>query len=341
MNKNTKILMLILLVLSIGFYLVSKKPWRTASKDAKAFSIEDTSVVTKIFMANKLGQKVLLERNAQNQWFVNGGVLAEESKVNLLLSTLHDMEIQKPLPPNMHNTAIGILAVRGIKTEIYSQDKLLKTIYVGSETPDQTGTFMLIEGEDEPYSIHVPGFIGYLTPRFFLSEIKWRSKLIFDVPAESIAEIQIDYPQNPASSFTFSKELFQSKGSVLNQKGEEFLADTQEVKMLLHSFEQKYAEGYYDDSTFTAHERDSLFQLTPYCTIRLKQVSGKEQHLAFYYKPIGNNTKERYDDNGNELSIDPEKFYVKLDNIEQIASVQEYAFRRILVQANRLKAKRN
>jgi hypothetical protein len=334
MNKNTKILAAIFFVLMLSYWLINKQPWRTTQRAITDFAIEDTSVVTKIFMANKKGEKVLLEKDAANNWLVNSKVPADAVKIKLLLATLHDIQIQKPIPPSMHNTAMGILASRGIKTEVYQGDKLLKTIYVGSETPDQTGTFMLIEGDDQAYSIHIPGFVGYLTPRFFLTEIKWRNKLVFDIAPENIAEIQITYPQNEKESFTFLKEAFKSGSRILNHAGNLVKADTLQVKMLLYSFSQKYAEGYYDDSTFTKSERDSVMGLPAFCTIRVKQTNGFEQKIALYNKLVGEKTKDRFDEQGNELVIDPEKYYAKITGIEQMASIQEYAFRRVLVKAS-------
>jgi hypothetical protein len=337
MKKQTYILLAILVVIGSAYYLVSKKPWRTAEKAANAFAVEDTASISKIFMANKRGEKVLLERLPNNTWLVNGKVPADFPKIQLLLSTLKQMQIQMPIPATMHNTAIGILAARGIKTEIYAGDKIIKTIYVGSETPDKTGTFMILEGDNDAYSVHIPGFVGYLTPRFFITEIKWRDKLVFNYEAADIALLEIAYSKNKQESFTYEKSLFEQEKSLKNEAGARILADTQQVKILLHSFQNKYVEGYYDDSTFTQSERDSLFRLTPYCSIKLQSVQGKIHQLTFYEKPVGDRTKDRYDALGNERNIDPEKFYVRIDDINQIASIQEYAFRKIFAQLSGLR----
>jgi hypothetical protein len=337
MKKQTYILLAILVVIGSAYYLVSKKPWRTAEKAANAFAVEDTASISKIFMANKRGEKVLLERLSNNTWLVNGKVPADFPKIQLLLSTLKQMQIQMPIPATMHNTAIGILASRGIKTEIYAGDKIIKTIYVGSETPDKTGTFMMLEGDNDAYSIHIPGFVGYLTPRFFITEIKWRDKLVFNYEAADIALLEIAYSKNKQESFTYEKSLFEQEKSLKSEAGAKIAADTQQVKILLHSFQNKYVEGYYDDSTFTQSERDSLFRLTPYCSIKLQSVQGKLHQLTFYEKPVGDRTKDRYDALGNERSIDPEKFYVRIDDINQIASIQEYAFRKIFAQLSGLR----
>ncbi|MCE2740871.1 MAG: DUF4340 domain-containing protein [Sphingobacteriales bacterium] len=336
MNKQTKILLLVLLLLGSAYFMISQKPWRNAEKAADAFAVQDTAGISKIFMANKRGEKVLLERMLTNEWLVNGKVPADFQKIQLLLSTLKQMQIQMPIPASMHNTAIAILASRGIKTEIYAGDKLVKTIYVGSETPDKTGTFMLLEGEDEAYSVHIPGFVGYLTPRFFMSEIKWRNKLVFNYQPQEIKQFKINYFQDNSQSFSYQKDLFEEQHVLKNAAGNLVQADTQQVKVFLSAFHNKFVEGFYDDSTFTPTERDSLFKREPFCEIQIQLVQGKSQVLTFYEKPIGDRTKERYDAQGNELAADPEKFFVRIDGIEQIASIQEYVFRNILTTLNRL-----
>lgn len=339
MNKSTKILLLLLVVAALAYYLVSQQPWRTANRAANDFAIEDTNLVTKIFMVNKTGQRVLLQRNPNNDWTVNGKYLVDEQKIKLLLSTLHDVQIMHPVSPSMHNTAISILASKGIKTEIYQGEELVKTLYVGSETPDKTGTFMLLEGDDDAYITHIPGFVGYLTPRFFLTEIKWRSKLVFNYSPTELHTVEIDYVKHPEESFTYVQGMYGASAMILDHLDNPILADTQQVWLFINSFNQKYIEGFYDDSTFTATERDSLYKRKPYCSIRVKNNLGKETYLLLFEKPIGDKTKDRFDENGNELEIDPEKFFVRIGDIQQIASIQEYAFRRILVNQSILRKK--
>lgn len=339
MNKSTKVLLLLLVAAALAYYLVSQQPWRTANRAADDFAIQDTNLVTKIFMVNKRGNRVLLQRSQNNDWVVNGKHIVDEQKIKLLLSTLHDVQIKHPVAPSMHNTAISILASSGIKTEIYQGDELVKTLYVGTETPDKTGTFMLLEGDDEAYITHIPGFVGYLTPRFFLTEIKWRSKLVFNLSPVEIHTVDIDYVNQPEESFTYIQGMYGASAMILDHKENPVPADTQQVWLFINSFSQKYVEGYYDDSTFTVAERDSLYKRKAYCSIRVKNTLGKETYLLLFEKPIGDKTKDRFDENGKELEIDPEKFFVRVSDIQQIASIQEYAFRRILAKQSQLKKK--
>lgn len=333
MNRNLKILLLLFALLLFGYWLLEKKPWTKNNSTADSFAVKDTGAITRIFLANKKGARITLDRQSNNQWLVNNSFVADDIKVNLLLSTLHDMQIKMPVPPSMHNTAIGILASNSVKTEIYTGEELIKTIYVGSETPDKTGTFMIQEGETEASIIHIPGFVGFLTPRFFLAPIKWRSKLLFNLEPSAIQSVNIEYPQNPEASFTFMQPYYSQSKSLLNKDGAAMPADTQRVKLWIHSFKDLYVEGYYEDSTFTPAERDSLYQLTPYLQMHVKEVNGKEHHIVLYNKPVGKDTKDRYEADGTARNIDPEKFYARINEIPQIASVQEYALRRILLKA--------
>ena len=67
----------------------------------------------------------------------------------------------------MHNSVIKTLASEGVKVELYTQNKkLYKTFYIGGETADFLGTYMIMEGAKKAYVIHIPGFNGFLTPRF-------------------------------------------------------------------------------------------------------------------------------------------------------------------------------
>lgn len=318
MKKGTLFLLLLVVVLGVAVYWFKSKPWRSSAHTAEAFAVKDTNAVTRIFMANKNGGKVLLERMPSNVWMVNGKVAADHTKINLLLTTLHDLQVKMPVTESMHNTAMAILGSSGIKCEVYAGANLVKTIYIGSETPDKEGTFMILEGEDQPYIIQQPGFIGFLTPRFHTSEVKWQSKLIFNTTANEIQKLQISYPSMPNESFIIETSVARAE------------LDTQAVKVLLHSFEGLYAEGFYEEAVFTKRERDSLYQRTPYCIIELTSTSSKVQRVVFYEKPVGDRTKDRYDESMQERTIDPEKFFAKIEGTNLVASVQEYAFRRVL-----------
>ncbi|MDP1725373.1 MAG: hypothetical protein Q8M15_01215 [Bacteroidota bacterium] len=329
MNRNTLLLFFAVIILAAGYWLISKKPWNTAPKMADEFAVKDTASVSKIFMANKNGIKILLERQSDNTWRVNNKDIVDEIKIKLLLGTLHDMQIQHPIQASMRTTAIGMLASTGIKTEIYAGEKCIKTIYVGGETPERTGTFMVLEGSEDVYSIHIPGFVGYLTPRFILNEIKWITKFVFNEDHNTIVNLKVHYPSKPRASFVYNQDIFKSTGSLKNNEGNLVRADTQMVKFYLSGYKNLYVEGYYDDFVFLPNERDSLHKRTPFCEIELSNQSGQTQYLTVYDKPLGERSRQQFDEKGNLLKIDPEKYFAVVNKRKNIASIQEYNFGRL------------
>jgi hypothetical protein len=128
----------------------------------------------------------------------------------------------------------------------------------------------------------------------------------------------------------------QKQGFIKDIKGGLVQTDTLKTNLLLNAFEQLYAEGFYDETVFTKAERDSVFGLKAFVIIQLKLNNGDIQHLSLYEKLVGDKTKDRFDDNQKERSIDPEKFFAKVGAQNLAASVQEYAFRRVLIKKSDL-----
>jgi len=321
-NKNLKILILLLAVLLIAYFVINRNGWNTLKFDEKEFSVKDTARVTKIFMVTKGGDKVLLERSSNNSWIVNRKLPADDMKVRLLLNTIHDMKVLKPIAPNAHNKVIGILATEGIKTEIYAGDKLVKTIYVGSETPDQNGTFMMLEDANEPYVVHIPGFVGYLTPRFFTNELKWRSRLVFNFKADEISKVSVQYFNQAYESFAV---INTGQNPLLEGV---VLTDLKFLKYYLSSFENIYLDGF--NEGYIAQKSDSIKSKQAYCIIKLESKSGTNKKLTIYQKPVDKHTKEIYDEDSNAIETDKEKYFVFVDDDSVLATIQDYTFRNIL-----------
>ena len=150
----------------------------TIRTDKRNFSIEDTLGINKIELTNRNLESIVLQRTPQ-QWILNDSLIANQYSVNLLLKTIKEMRIKNPVARSALNNIIKRMAVQNTKVTIYSNKEDIKTLFVGGETADQLGTFMMIEGAKEPYVIHIPGFNGYLSSRFNSREELWRDKKLF------------------------------------------------------------------------------------------------------------------------------------------------------------------
>ncbi|MFY8019660.1 MAG: DUF4340 domain-containing protein [Bacteroidia bacterium] len=329
-KKNLLILSGLLLGLLLIYFLLIKKPWSTNQINSSDVSFEQIDIIDKIFMADKYGAKVLLEKQTDGKWLVNGKIEADMQKLTLLLSTIHDMKMQRPVDPPMHNTVIADLATRGIKTELYANGELVKTFYIGSETPDKTGTFYYEENAKAPLIIHIPGFVGFLTPRFFLEEVKWQSKLVFNAEANEIASIQVEYPAKPEKSFVIKS------GKLFDMNKQELPADPQAMKIYLSSFKNLYLEGYLD--YVSAQQTDSIMKRQAFCKLELELTNGSKTSLEVYEKKIGKKTLQLYSENNEALEIDPEKFFAIINHKPQLASIQVFSFGKLFVGRQQLQA---
>ncbi|MFW5767664.1 MAG: DUF4340 domain-containing protein, partial [Bacteroidota bacterium] len=164
------------------------------------FAVKDTASVDKIFLVDKDNNSILLERQAKDEWRVNDKYYAREDFINLLLKTIHRIEISNPVPKEKQEYVLRNLSGNSVKCEIYQDGELSKTYYVGGVTQDNLGTYMLLENSSAAFEVYIPGFNGFLTTRYNTSEDEWRSKRVFSYDLKNIAQVKIEYPDSPEES---------------------------------------------------------------------------------------------------------------------------------------------
>src|SRR5688572_11628584 len=151
MSKQVKILILLVIAALAVYFLYTRKPWRSLKRvDETAFAVEDTAAVTRVFIADGRGSKVLLEKQPDGTWAVDGKFLADKKKIDVLLQTIHNVRLRNPVGQGEFNNVLRSFTAAGVKVEIYNGEEQIKTIYVGQMTSDQVGTYMMIEGASAP-----------------------------------------------------------------------------------------------------------------------------------------------------------------------------------------------
>lgn len=214
-NRITLIIVLILLLTAAGLFITNS--YTTLRKDVSDFSIQDTAAVTKIFLADKNNNEVLLQRSPEG-WLVDGKYTAQQAKISSFLKTLKDLEVRSPVPLAARNNVITRMAVIAKKVEIYQvkprinlfdkiklfpREKLVKVYYVGDVTQDNQGTFMLMEGAEEPYVVHIPGFRGFVSTRYSTVKADWRDYTVFRTPINKIQSVKVEFPFHPEMAYEF------------------------------------------------------------------------------------------------------------------------------------------
>ena len=317
-NNLTGILLLIFLAAGAGaWYFLKQETVQTKTekiREGMRFATK-TADVYKIFIAKRDGSTTTLERR-DDHWILNGKHRANPNVMKNMMTTIGGISV-KFIPTKASNEhIIKEMAAIGIKVELYGQsDDLLKTFYVGGSTNDETGTYMMMEGSDQPYVTHIPTLEGGLRWRFNPTGDVWRDKTIFSEKPEDIKFIHLEYPDQKDKSFKLKNvgggrfEVMPYYDFVPNT-GKEINATA--VSSYLVGFNRVIAEGFENKSP----KRDSVLVTQPFSILKLGRTNGEEQSIRFY--PI--NLEERRAGTGEYLPV--HRYYADV-NKEDFMKVQQ------------------
>ncbi len=334
MNKKIGIVLLVIVagVLAfIAYQKFKKSEAGTLDDESRNFSYKDTASITRIFIADKAGRTADLVRK-DGEWIVNGKFPARKDAVISVLKCLKYLEVKHPVSEKARPHVIKELASTAVKAEFYSGDDAVKIFYVGGETQDHTGTYMLLvdpetgENYERPYVMGLPGFEGYLTPRFFVAENDWKDTKVLDFTPPQINEVILEIPDQPDSSFmirlhdTKTFELLDLKG-----KPQSIQPDVNAMKQYVAYLQNLHYEKLLDPSTDKT--ADSIRRSRPFAILSINDKKGKQHQYLFYHKKIGEGQKQKY---GIEAKFDPDRCYMEFDDRKSMAMVQFYVFGKLL-----------
>lgn len=336
MKKNKVILFftLILIIIAASFILTRKKG--TIKEELKDFAIRDTAFIDKIFLADKAGNKVTLTKIKSGYWKVNNKYIARNDAINTLLYTMSRLEVKSPVAKAAHNNVVKRLASNATKVEIYEGDKLLKVYYVGGETQDQLGTFMLLENSSVPFVMHIPGFNGYLSTRYFTKEQEWREHSVFDYSYDEIQSITVEYPANPELSFNINKTGENQYSFNPYVKSVPLMVDTLRLKTYVSFYQNINFEGF--PKNITSSQKDSIINSQPQAIVSLTDTKGGKNTVKLFSKEISARSKMQEDISGEPLKYDLDRMYALINDGEDFVVVQYYVFDKLLKTQNDFKA---
>ncbi|RLD63202.1 MAG: hypothetical protein DRJ01_04325 [Bacteroidetes bacterium] len=324
-NKTTIIIVIVLFIIAVFFYLTNS--YSTIKKELRDFAIEDTASISKIFLVDKENNQVTLERQ-NNQWIVNQKYIARRDVINLLLKTINRISVKSPVPKAAEQNIIKSLAVKSTKIEIYKDEDLIKTYYVGGPTQDQYGTYMLLENSSKPFIMEIPGFRGYLSTRYFTNIYDWRSQAIFNNSFGSISSVSVNIPSKPNKSFKIIN-LHNNRFELHDFKDEKVVNfDTLSVKTYLAHFKRINFNKFY--SNIEKQKKDSIIASQPEYIITLEDVNGNVKSVKTYKKTSEGHT-DRF---GNKLKYDPDNMYAVFNNDQDLVFAQYYVFDPIMKNIN-------
>jgi len=338
MNKR-RILYIILFIVIAFFTVVVliNHSNTTLNTEETDFSVSDTASITKIFLSDKNNNNVLLEKKDSAGWIVNKKYPALKNSINLLLKTLKNVTVKSPVSKVSQDNVITRLSSIGIKVEIYQSvyridlwgiqlfphEKLTKTFYVGDNTQDLMGTYMLIENAEKPYIVYIPGFNGFLHTRFSPFEKDWRSHIIFNHKVGEIESIDFINHEDIASSFSIKNQG--DKQFALFNKKEKAYPNFDTLKVL--DYLTRYNDIRYEAilSDIDVEYKDSILASTPYFEILLTDIAKEKIHLRAFRKEAG---ADILDLEGNPIIWNRDRLYAEITygNDAIFVLIQYYVF---------------
>lgn len=327
MNKRNALIIIGLMgLIAAAFYVHRTRSGSTLDSSLAEFAVSDTASIDRIFLADRRGNTVLLDRKQVDHWELNEKHKARQDAVQLLLETIMKVEVKMPVPKVSHNNVVRLLAGTATKVEVYQKGELVRTYYVGDATTDHEGTYMIMEGKEVPYITHIPGFHGWLTPRYFTRVNEWRDTEVFRYPRLSeIAEVNITYHTDPAASFSLTRDTdgryhLRPAGA----KADLGPLDTSMVRMYMHEFSNIRFERAMDMEDAV---RDSVIASQPYYTINVRHTNGETRNVTTWRIKALPGT---YDIEDRPLQWDTDRMHAMLgDDRTQLVLVQYFVFDRI------------
>lgn len=319
MKKSTIIILVIVAILAVVVaFFTMRSGQGTLKPELKDFAVQDTASIDRIFMVDKSNQQVSLSRNGSH-WVVNDKYVVRQDAIDLLLKTMHRLRVKSPVSKSSLDNVIKMMATRNTKVEIYSKGKHLKTYYVGGPTQDQMGTFMMLEGSSVPFIMSIPGFVGYLSTRYFIDEAQWRSQLLLDYDFDEIARIRSINNSMPEQSLEYTQENRQLTLKRLPDGYQAALMDTLALRYFVSHFERVACEFYTEG--LSQEVRDSLEAANPFHVLEVTDIHGKTTRIEAHRRP----PVTQVNDADPLPEYDDERLYAWINN-ETWVTIQYFVF---------------
>jgi hypothetical protein len=341
-KRNDLILIAVSLsILAIAIILVVTRRSGTLDSSEKNFAVKDTAAITKIFLANSYEEQTLLERK-NGYWMVNGKYDIVQNNMEDLLNCIYNITVRDLVAKSSRNTINKRMASGSTKVEIYYEDHRIKlgslklfkytrkkTYYIGQPTMDNMGNYAIMEGATVPCVVYLPGFRGFLSPKYDPSEDSWKSHHIVRLRMSKIQEIKSTDFINPANSFRIVRSG-NRRFDVMTYNNQR-LAQYDTLRLL--DFLSDFRDLNYESmvSNLTPEKKDSIFT-RKFKEVLIEDTDGKKTTITMFY------LENEYDEEGYSqedadfmLAYNKDRFYAVINgNNHEIVRCQYFVFDRIV-----------
>jgi hypothetical protein len=283
------------------------------------FAWEDVDQIDRIFMADREGRQVLLQRVEDLHWTFENKKTGQQFRANpnamfMLLQTINRIRVREPINKAAMENAVKSLSSKATKVELYDKaGKQLRVYYVGAMTNGATGNLVVMQGSDQPYVGYIPNFQGTIDTRYITQEKDLRDKAFLRVEPEDVEFIQVAYQHPSQQSQSFKISQVQAEKYEVTPVYESTTAQPAD------RLNQANAETFFEDFDVLAAEkiiynkpqRDTVITTTPFAIVTYKATYHNEPQVFRIYS-LSNPTADRGDgDPGHRQKI--QRYFVDID----------------------------
>ncbi|TAH41627.1 MAG: hypothetical protein EYC69_08310 [Bacteroidetes bacterium] len=318
---------------TLAIYLLKRDDSSSMRTELMDFAVKDTASITKIFLANRNGNSVTLSRKNDGQWVLNDSLSPRPDVMKNLVTAVYSISVKSRVPQSGYNNVITDLASGGIKCEVYlsNQEKPAKVYYVGNQTADALGTFMMMENSNVPFVMEIPGFNGYLTPWYNPIIEIWIEPVIFRLQADQIKSLSLSYPSFPQWSFSLERNANKFQLAVPSQGKVYSEIDSVAVDNYLALYQNVFYEV--PEGRLSKATKDSILQTFPLNELKILTNENKEQGIIIYPMAINESSIILQDSIGNPLKYDVDRMYGFITHEKRWVVIQHYNFDRLFRRA--------
>jgi hypothetical protein len=230
--------------------------------------------IHKVFVAHKSLTPYTLDRKGDS-WYYNGDEFKiSEFVIPTILSVFDRTQVNHIPPGPAVDNIVHSMRRGGIKVQLFGKnDKLLKTMYVGSDVADGNGTYMLLEGSNQPYAMELKNLTGGFRHRFMITEDRMRSRVIVQQKPENIESVGVRYPSDDSQSWRADRTA--SGFSLSHPSGDKptITAEAAKIDAYLHTLDRIALEGW----DLRNKTQDSIAQIEPFAEITIDVKEGRDQ----------------------------------------------------------------
>jgi hypothetical protein len=269
----------------------------------------------------------------------------------MLLGTMNNLTVRYPVPLVQRENVLRRLASIARKVEIYQTgyrinlfnrvklfpyEKLIRTYHVGDATQDNMGTYILMDGYDQPYVVYMPRLRGFVYTRFSTDIADWRDHTVFSTQLMDFASAKVEFFETPEESYIVrAKEDGNYEfTTLLDNQQQQY--DTLRMLQFVSAFKNIRFESLLNNKVEQAYI-DSIASTPISHIITLTEKDGDEFVVRTFRK---GSIKEYYDEDGAIMTpFDLDRLYAYVNNDRDFVLLQYFVFDKVLRTASYLQGK--